>query len=203
LEEFANIQPDEQVASPENCRIMTQMLKSVVNSGTGSTIRSVWGINSEFAGKTGTTQNQADGWFIGMTPTLVAGAWVGGEDPSIHFRTLGTGAGGHTALPIVGEFFSQILRMGKFQDMKYSYFNSPSEESLALLDIPPYREILEVEGKGFLRDLFGKRDHRQADLEERKQAIADKRAGEPEETQKKEKKPFWQAMKDLFKKKSK
>jgi penicillin-binding protein 1A len=100
LEKFENTQPDEQVAQTENCRIITQMLKSVVNDGTGSNIRSVWGIDSEFAGKTGTTQDQADGWFIGMTPTLVAGAWVGGEDPSVHFRSLGEGAGGHTALPI-------------------------------------------------------------------------------------------------------
>ncbi|MFA5326713.1 MAG: transglycosylase domain-containing protein [Prolixibacteraceae bacterium] len=202
LEEFPNVQDNEQIASPENCRILTQMLKSVVNDGTGSTIRSVWGIDSEFAGKTGTTQDQADGWFIGMTPTLVAGAWVGGEDQSVHFRTLGTGAGGHTALPIVGEFFSQILHQTKFQNMRYSYFDSPSAESIAMLNIPPYREILEVPGKGFFRDLFGKKDN-QTSLRENKQKKGDQPA---EETQKKaepEKKPFWQAMKDLFKKKSK
>lgn len=201
LEEFQNIQPDEQVASPENCRIMTQMLKSVVNDGTGSAIRSVWGIDCDFAGKTGTTQDQADGWFVGMTPTLVAGAWVGGEDPSVHFRTLGTGAGGHTALPIVGQFFSQILRQGKFQNMKYSYFNSPSEESLAMMNIPPYREILEVGIRGFIHDLFGRKDNHQ-DIKTSKQKTEEKTSVESNKPEEKEKKPFWQKMKEIFKKKS-
>ncbi len=200
LEEFPNVQENEQIASPENCRIITQMLKSVVNDGTGSTIRSVWGIDSEFAGKTGTTQDQADGWFIGMTPTLVAGAWVGGEDQSIHFRTLGTGAGGHTALPIVGQFYSQILHQSKFQAMRYSYFDSPSPESMAMLDIPPYREILEVPGKGFFHDLFGKKDNATS-LKEKKQGTEDQPAKEDQTKAEPAKKPFWQAMKDLFKKK--
>jgi len=138
LEKFENKQSFEQLASNENCRILTQMLKSVVNEGTGTAIRNVWGIDTDFAGKTGTTQDQADGWFIGMTPQLVAGAWVGGEDPSIHFRNLGSGAGGQTALPIVGSFFSQVLNNNKFQKLKNSYFSLPSEESLAMLSIPPY-----------------------------------------------------------------
>ena len=205
LESFENIQTGEQVASTENCRIMTQMLKSVVNEGTGSNIRSVWGIDSEFAGKTGTTQDQADGWFIGMTPTLVAGAWVGGEDPSVHFRTLGGGAGGHTALPIVGQFYSQILHKSKFQNMCFSSFESPSEESLAMLNIPPYREYIEVGLKGFFYDLFGKKDGDQRSKIDLKNKDKPENVQKEEEKvkEKPEKKPFWQAMKDIFKKKSK
>jgi penicillin-binding protein 1A len=205
LEEFENIQPDEQVAQTENCRIITQMLKSVVNSGTGSTIRSVWGVDSDFAGKTGTTQDQADGWFIGMTPNLVAGAWVGGEDPSVHFRTLGTGAGGHTALPIVGHFYSQIIHKSKYQNLRFSTFNLPAEETLALMDIPPYREILEVERRGFFRDIFGKKDDRQQTgikvPEKSATAQPGKEEGKP--AAEPAKKPFWQSMKEIFKKKSK
>lgn len=203
LEEFRNIQPDEQVASPENCRIVTQMLKSVVNEGTGGAIRSEWGIDADFAGKTGTTQDQADGWFIGMTPNLVAGAWVGGEDRSVHFRTLGTGAGGHTALPIVGDFFSQVLRQPKFANLRYSTFEQPSDESLALMNVPPYREVLEAKSRGFLRDLFGKKDD---NTDIRKPSATGQPVPEPEQaaqTQEKEKKPFWQKMKEIFKKKSK
>jgi len=203
IEAFPNIQPEEQVASTENCRIITQMLKSVVNEGTGSDIRSVWGIDSDFAGKTGTTQDQTDGWFIGMTPNLVAGAWVGGEDVSIHFRTLGTGAGGHTALPIVGEFFSQVLHQSKFSNLRFSTFDLPSEESLALMSIPPYREILEVQKRGFLNDIFGKKDL-QGEIRRSEQkptnANADQKAVPDEEE---EKKPFWQKMKEIFKRKSK
>ena len=204
LEKFQNIQPDEQVASPENCRIITQMLKSVVNDGTGSSIRSVWGIDSEFAGKTGTTQDQADGWFIGMTPTLVAGAWVGGEDPSIHFRSLGEGAGGKTALPIVGQFYSQILHKSKYQNMRFSTFESPSEESMAMLNIPPYREVLEVGLRGFIHDLFGKKEtNPNYDQKKQGKSVAEPNKEEAKPTTETEKKPFWQSMKEIFKKKSK
>ena len=203
LEKFDNIQSDEQLAQTENCRMITHMLQSVVNDGTGSTIRSVWGIDSDFAGKTGTTQDQADGWFIGMTPTLVAGAWVGGEDPSIHFRTLGTGAGGHTALPIVGEFFSQILHQSKFQNMRSSTFEQPSEENLAKLDVLPYREILEV--KGVFRNLFGNKNKRQKDelMQKENTPKEEPKKEEAKAADQPDKKPFWQSMKEIFKKKSK
>ena len=204
LEEFENIQPDVQVASAENCHIITQMLKSVIDEGTGSSIRSIWGIDAEFAGKTGTTQDQADGWFMGMTPTLVAGAWVGGEDQSVHFRTLGTGAGGHTALPIVGQFYSQILRQSKFQKMRFSSFESPSMETMAMLNIPPYREILEVGSRSFIHDIFaGKETHKKSDLEKPEKPVPEQTVEVEKEDSEGEKKPFWQAMKDIFKKKQK
>jgi len=203
LEKFDNIQSHEQLASSENCRIITQMLKSVVNEGTGSAIRTKWGIDCAFAGKTGTTQDQADGWFIGMTPTLVAGAWVGGEDPSIHFRTLGTGAGGHTALPIVGQFFSQILNNSKFQSLKNTSFASPSEESLAMMAIPPYREMLEVKG-GFFRNLFGGKNRQEKEELKSKEIIKNQQTNTPEAkpVDQPTKKPFWKSMKEAFKKKN-
>ena len=202
LEKFENIQSREQVASAENCRIITHMLESVVDGGTGSAIRTKWGIDSDFAGKTGTTQDQADGWFIGMTPGLVAGAWVGAEDPSVHFRTLGTGAGGHTALPIVGHFYSQVLHNGKFQALRNRQFESPTGESLAMLSVPPYVEMLEIK-RGFFRDLFGGRT--KEEREERKlRERADNHQANNQEAQpagKPEKKPFWKSMKEVFKKK--
>jgi len=192
------------LAQTENCRILTQMLRSVINEGTGSAIRTKWGIDSDFAGKTGTTQDQADGWFIGMTPKLVAGAWVGGEDQSVHFRTLGAGAGGHTALPIVGQFYSQILQNSKFEDIRHSNFERPSEESLAMLDVVPYREVLEVTVRGFFRDLFGKKDsHRGTKLESKDNAKQQKtESEEAKPATRTEKKPFWQSMKEIFKKKN-
>lgn len=198
LEKYENIQPDEQLATPENCRILTYMLRSVVNGGTGSAIRNVWGIDADFAGKTGTTQDQADGWFIGGTPTLVAGAWVGGEDPSIHFRTLGAGAGGQTALPIVGHFYKQVLSNSKFRKLRTAHFESPSEESLAMMAIPPYRDMMEVEKRGFLRDLFGGKTREERE-ELKLREKAQEQAAKPEE--KAERKPFWKSMKEVFKKK--
>jgi len=174
------------------------MKEPVVPSGTQ------WGIDSEFAGKTGTTQDQADGWFIGMTPTLVAGAWVGGEDPSIHFGSLGEGAGGHTALPIVGQFYSQILHQSKFQKIRNGSFELPSEENLALMNIPPYREIIEVGLKGFIHNLFGKKDdQRKSDLKMQDRSTQEPAKQEAKPVAETEKKPFWQSMKEIFKKKSK
>ena len=202
LEKFKNIQSYEQLASPENCRIITHMLKAVVNEGTGSAIRQKWGIDADFAGKTGTTQDQADGWFIGMTPSLVAGAWVGAEDPSIHFRTLGTGAGGHTALPIVGNFFSQVMQNGKFKALRSLRFESPTPQSLAMLSVPPYLEMMETKG-GFFRDLFGGRNKQEREERKLKEKAGNQQASnqEAKPADQPAKKPFWKSMKEVFKKK--
>ena len=202
LEKFKNIQSYEQLASPENCHIITHMLKAVVNEGTGSAIRQKWGIDADFAGKTGTTQDQADGWFIGMTPSLVAGAWVGAEDPSIHFRTLGTGAGGHTALPIVGHFFSQVMQNGKFKALRSLRFESPTSESLAMLSVPPYLEMMETKG-GFFRDLFGGRNKQEREERKLKEKAGSQQASnqETKPADQPAKKPFWKSMKEVFKKK--
>jgi penicillin-binding protein 1A len=98
----------EQVLSEENARMLVQMLKRVVNEGTGAGMRSKYGVNNDMAGKTGTTQSNADGWFIAMTPKLVIGSWVGADDPRIRFRSTALGQGASTALPIVATFFQQV-----------------------------------------------------------------------------------------------
>lgn len=204
LNEFDNIQEEEQVASAENCFILTQMLRSAIDNGTGSAIRTVWGIDSEFAGKTGTTQDQADGWFIGMTPELVAGAWVGGEDPTVRFRTLGAGAGGQTALPIVGQFFSQILRLNKFKNIRYSSFVKPSEESQYQMAVLPYRELMEVNNKDFEKEkIFGRSEQtaKEIIIPEQKTTPQTEENTQAEKTG--DKKPFWESMKEIFKKKKK
>ena len=81
------------------------MMRGVIDRGTAQSLRTKYGIRSQHAGKTGTTQNNSDGWFIGYTPTIVAGAWVGNDQPSIRFRSTALGCGGHTALPIYALFF--------------------------------------------------------------------------------------------------
>jgi penicillin-binding protein 1A len=67
------------------------------------------GFTSPFAGKTGTTQNQSDGWFIGFTPELVAGVWTGANYRSIHFRSISLGQGSNVALPVFGRFFKKVF----------------------------------------------------------------------------------------------
>lgn len=91
-------------------RLLVDVMRDVVAYGTGSAIRSRFGIRADVAGKTGTTQDNADGWFILMHPQLVAGAWVGFDDGRVTLRSDYWGQGAHTALPIVGDFFQRALR---------------------------------------------------------------------------------------------
>ncbi|MFM7901390.1 MAG: penicillin-binding protein 1A, partial [Bacteroidota bacterium] len=84
------------------------LLKGVVEYGTGARLRWRYGLQNEIAGKTGTTQNQSDGWFMGITPDLVSGAWVGCEDRAVRFRSTNLGQGANTALPIWGLYMKKV-----------------------------------------------------------------------------------------------
>ena len=110
LETFNNEQEPENVANTDNCRLLTQMLKSVVTTGTGSIIKSIYGIDNDFAGKTGTTQNHSDGWFIGMSPNLVTGVWVGADEPAVHFSTITYGQGLTWPCQLLGSFTIKFIR---------------------------------------------------------------------------------------------
>ncbi|MBX2845894.1 MAG: transglycosylase domain-containing protein [Saprospiraceae bacterium] len=94
-----------------NINMLNGMLQQVTTKGTAKRIYN-HDIPFYVMGKTGTTQNQSDGWFIGFTDQLVVGAWVGAEDRRVHFRNLSTGAGGRTALPLVGAVFEQAAEAG-------------------------------------------------------------------------------------------
>ena len=87
---------------------MLHMLKNVIDGGTGGRIRARYGIKAPMGGKTGTTQNNSDGWFMGFTPSLVSGVWVGGEDRSIHFDRMSEGQGASMALPIYGLYMQKV-----------------------------------------------------------------------------------------------
>jgi penicillin-binding protein 1A len=92
---------------------LIDMMRGVVNRGTGTAIRNHFGIVADVAGKTGTTQNNADGWFILMHPNLVAGAWVGFNDNRVNMRSAYWGQGGHNAVLLVGDFLKAALDSGK------------------------------------------------------------------------------------------
>lgn len=97
-----------QAMSSETSQKLLKMLRNVANRGTAARLRWKYHLRTELAGKTGTSQNQADGWFIGTSANLVAGAWVGGQFPTIHFKSMRHGQGASTALPIFANFFQQI-----------------------------------------------------------------------------------------------
>ena len=107
--EVANFSPDlREVFSEMTSVKMLDMLRGVMDGGTGGRIRFKYGIKAPMGGKTGTTQNNSDGWFMAFTPKLVAGTWVGGEDRSIHFDRTANGQGASTALPIFGLFMQKV-----------------------------------------------------------------------------------------------
>ncbi|MBR1427236.1 MAG: transglycosylase domain-containing protein [Paludibacteraceae bacterium] len=87
---------------------MITMLRAVVDHGTGVRLRFRYKINAPMGGKTGTTQNNSDGWFMGFTPSLVSGCWVGGEDRAVHFDSMAEGQGASMALPIYALYMQKI-----------------------------------------------------------------------------------------------
>jgi Membrane carboxypeptidase/penicillin-binding protein len=105
---------------------MIYMMRAVVDGGTGGRIRGTYGLTMPMGGKTGTTQNNSDGWFMGYTPSLVSGVWVGGEDRSIHFDNIAEGQGASMALPIWALYMKKVLAD---KDLGYSaseQFDIPS-----------------------------------------------------------------------------
>jgi penicillin-binding protein 1A len=98
----------EEVISEADAYVMTKMMQGVVNFGTGRAMRGAYGISSEMAGKTGTTNDNADGWFIGFTPQLLAGVWVGADDPFL--RLLNTTGGAQMAMPAYAYFFQELYK---------------------------------------------------------------------------------------------
>jgi penicillin-binding protein 1A len=108
LATFGTEQPARGISAPSAITLL-DMMRGVINRGTGTAIRYKFGINGDVAGKTGTTQNNADGWFILMHPNLVGGAWVGFNDTRIAMRSSYWGQGGHNAILLVGDFFKAAL----------------------------------------------------------------------------------------------
>ena len=98
----------QEVISVSSAYKMLVMLRAVVNEGTGGRVRRL-GVKADMGGKTGTTNYNADGWFMGFTPSLVSGCWVGGEDRDIHFDTMLHGQGASMALPIWAKYMVKVL----------------------------------------------------------------------------------------------
>ncbi|MBL0745134.1 penicillin-binding protein 1A [Chryseolinea lacunae] len=110
--------------SKETAQLVTRMMQTVVHEGTASRLRWRYGIYNDVAGKTGTTQANADGWFMAMTPNLVMGTWVGADDPRIRFRLTELGQGSNTALPMVGYFLKHVNQDEKFKPLSEAKFKN-------------------------------------------------------------------------------
>ena len=101
-----------------------RLMQGVVDYGTGGRLRGQYKLSFPLAGKTGTTDNQSDGWFVGYTPLLTCGVWVGCEDRSAHFRTTALGQGARTALPVFGLFMQKV-----YGDPKLPYYAVVNSEN--------------------------------------------------------------------------
>ncbi|MBN2743175.1 MAG: transglycosylase domain-containing protein [Marinilabiliaceae bacterium] len=113
--------------------LMLNLLQGVINQGTGMRLRGEkYGLRGEIGGKTGTTQNHSDGWFIGVTPNLVTGVWVGGEDRDIHFDRLNLGQGANMALPIWGLYMKGVYGNKAIKITEDDTFERPADFNIDL-----------------------------------------------------------------------
>jgi len=143
----------EEVISPETAYLLIDMMRGVIRGGdgyhrTGVRLRNVYGVRQDVAGKTGTTQNSADNWFVAMMPHIVMGSWVGGEDRRIRFpkdNPNSIGQGARTALPIVGTFIN-YAQQDPEAPWSYDAFTPPP--GFVMPEDPEINEILIDEKRG-------------------------------------------------------
>ncbi len=172
LYEADGAEVQERVAEPGNVEVLNSILHQVNVSGTGRRMYNVYDINQSISGKTGTTQNQSDGWYIGYTPDLVIGAWVGTEDRRIHFRYLSQGAGSNTALPLVGSLFEYA----DYRRMLGANDYAELGELQACLDGPQSEEellLIEAIEEIFFPDVEQRKSRGQTGTEARRRRIDD------------------------------
>jgi penicillin-binding protein 1A len=190
---------NETVLDPDIARTMAELMKGVINEGTGRALRGGYGITCDLAGKTGTTNDNTDGWFIGYTPTIVAGCWVGNDNPVIHFRTTGLGQGAHTAMPIFGKFMGRVQGDPRFNKYTVAFPELPDYIAARLNcesftnEAPP-----KVNQGGFFQKLFNSGEDEKATQKQKTEEVEKK--SPPRKTDE-EKQGLLDKMKDLFRKK--
>lgn len=145
---IATFQPRmNEVISEESAYKMLEMLKAVMDGGTGSRMRYKYKVECDMGGKTGTTNRNADAWFMGFTPSLVSGCWVGGEDRDIHFDSTRMGQGANMALPIWAYYMKKV-----FADSSLGY--DPNEKFDIPEDFNPCVSEFDDYSAGGIEDVF-------------------------------------------------
>ncbi len=138
----------EQALSDATRKLMVEMMKTTVNEGTAARIRTTYGLRNDIAGKTGTTQNNKDAWFVAVTPNLVHVSWVGLDQHEIGFKSTSLGQGASAALPLFALFMKELNRDPSFNAITRASFEKPGDEILASLNCKP------VKRDGFFKRLF-------------------------------------------------
>lgn len=141
-----------QAAAPaftqENGQLMLEMMKATVNEGTASRIRNTYGLKNDIAGKTGTTQNNKDAWFVALTPKMLHISWVGMDNHEIGFNSTRLGQGANAALPLFAELYKKMTKTTDFNTITRAQFAKPSSQVREALDCEP------IKRDGFLKRLF-------------------------------------------------
>lgn len=132
----------EEVMNEEKAYVVLQLMKGVVQIGTGVRLRYRYKLTMPIAGKTGTTQNNSDGWFMGITPDLVSGCWVGAEDRSVHFDRTDQGQGAQMALPIWAKYMQRVYA-DKTIKLTQGDFEKPAKKIDIEMDCSKYNKELE------------------------------------------------------------
>jgi len=149
LEEF--VPKTNEVMDEQTAYAMLNLMEGVVQSGTGVRLRYKYKINTHIAGKTGTTQNQSDGWFMGITPDLVTGVWTGCEDRAAHFRGIFHGQGASMALPIWGIYMNKVYADSTLTISK-GPFERPEGPLTVELDCAKFEKMNRRKGVGLMSD---------------------------------------------------
>jgi penicillin-binding protein 1A len=129
-----------QAMDVQTAYVMTYMLKDVIEEGTGVRLRGKYGLTNPIAGKTGTTNDNSDGWFIGVTPQLVTGVWTGCEDRDIHFRSERLGEGANSALPVFALFMKKVYANPALGIKRNVDFDAPKNGLTIQLDCNAYKQ---------------------------------------------------------------
>ncbi len=134
--------------SEETRQIMVEMMKSTIDKGTASRLRTTYKLNNAIAGKTGTTQNNKDAWFVALTPKLVHVTWVGLDNHEIGFKSTSLGQGANAALPIFAKFMQELNKHPSYNGITKAQFERPNPAVVEMLDCEP------VKRDGFFKRLF-------------------------------------------------
>lgn len=146
---IATFHPNKREAiGEETAYLMLNLMQGVIDQGTGRRLRGKYALRSQIAGKTGTSQNHSDGWFMGIVPNLVTGVWVGGEDRDIHFQSMQLGQAANMALPIFGMYIQKIYANESLHIKAEDQFEKPEMFNYILDCSDRHMNADEMEGSG-------------------------------------------------------
>ncbi|GGG54161.1 transglycosylase domain-containing protein [Bizionia arctica] len=151
----------EKAFSDDTRQFMLEFLQETVNNGTASRLRSNYNLTNDIAGKTGTTQDNKDGWFVGIMPKLVTVVWVGNDNQQIGFSSTGIGQGANSALPIFAKYIQKLNSDPNYKNITQASFEAPSKKVAQAMDCDLSKE------EGFFKQLFGN-DKKEKSFEKKK-----------------------------------